>query len=100
MQPVLGTIHHRIYKTKKQRTAWATAHVWLGRIIITLAIINGGLGLRLSENTRKGEIAYGVIGGVVWLIWMAIAVWAEARKVRTKGSMDERERIQEKPGSD
>ncbi|KAL8830022.1 MAG: hypothetical protein Q9170_005923 [Blastenia crenularia] len=98
VQPVLGTVHHRIYKSRKQTTWWATAHVWLGRIIITLAIINGGLGLRLSDNTRKGEIAYGVVAGVVWLVWMGFAVWAEAKKVRTTGEMDERERMQEKDG--
>ena len=41
--------------------------------MITLGIINGGLGLQLSGNTTKGEIAYGVIAGVIWLGWVAVA---------------------------
>lgn len=30
-----------------------------------LAVINGGLGLKLAANTTGGEIAYGVVAGVV-----------------------------------
>ena len=74
LQPILGLIHHYIYKRQGARTIWATAHVWFGRVVITLGIINGGLGLRLSDNTRKGEIAYGVVAGVVWLLWMSVVV--------------------------
>ena len=29
----------------------------------------------MSKNSVKGEIAYGVIAGMMWLIWMAVAVW-------------------------
>ena len=61
-----------MYKRRHARTRWATAHVWFGRIVITLGIINGGLGLELSGNTKKGEIAYGVVAGVVWLLWMTV----------------------------
>ena len=84
VQPILGTIHHRIYKVHGQRTAWATTHIVLGRLVITLAIINGGLGLRMAGNSRKGEIAYGVVAGIVWLVWMAVAVrsWVNRDKAR------------------
>ncbi|KAL8718988.1 MAG: hypothetical protein Q9225_003946 [Loekoesia sp. 1 TL-2023] len=88
IQPILGSIHHRIYRTKRQRTWWAVAHVTLGRLVVTLAIINGGLGLRMAENTRAGEIVYGVVAGVIWLVWMAIAVRAEAKKYRARGLVD------------
>ena len=33
----------------------------------------------LSGNTVKGEIAYGVIAGAVWLMWVAVVVWAYMR---------------------
>lgn len=51
-------------------------------MLITLGMINGGLGLKLSENTTKGEIGYGVIAGFFWLVWMVVAVRSE---LRTKG---------------
>ena len=36
-----------------------------------LAVINGGLGLKLANNTKGGEIAYGVVAGVVALLYTA-----------------------------
>lgn len=43
----------------------------------------------LSGNTVKGEIAYGVIAGVMWLIWMAVAVWGHLRSRGTSGETGE-----------
>lgn len=44
----------------------------------------------LSQNTVKGEIAYGVIAGVMWLTWMAVAVWGSLRAERTLGETGEK----------
>lgn len=30
----------------------------------------------LADNTVKGEIAYGVVAGVMWLSWLAVVVWS------------------------
>lgn len=49
----------------------------MGRIVITLGIINGGLGLRLSDNTTKGTIAYSVVAAIVWVVWMSVAVFKQ-----------------------
>lgn len=89
-QPIGGLIHHYMYKKYHRRTIWAVTHVWWGRLIVTVGIINGGLGLMLSGNTIKGEIAYGVIAGVVWLIWMAVAVWGQLRSKGTPGETGEK----------
>ena len=86
-QPIGGLIHHYMYKKYQRRTLWSTTHVWWGRIILTLGIINGGLGLMLSGNTVKVEIAYGVVAGVMWLIWVIFAVWGHLNKSR--GTMGE-----------
>ena len=40
----------------------------------------------LSGNTVKGEIAYGVIAGVIWCIWVAVSTWSV---IRTRGATDE-----------
>ena len=50
------------------------SHKWLGRVLLVLGAINGGLGLQLSANTRKGEIAYGVVAGVVFVVYGAVDV--------------------------
>ncbi|MCJ1320596.1 hypothetical protein MMC15_005936 [Xylographa vitiligo] len=65
LQPFLGLIHHFIYSKTQRKTLWAHAHIWWGRALLILGAINGGLGLQLSANTVSGEIAYGVIAGVV-----------------------------------
>lgn len=81
-QPISGFIHHRLFKKYQRRQTASYAHLWLGRILITLGIINGGLGLRLADNTHKGEIAYGVVAGIIWLVWMAAAVLGEIKRGR------------------
>ena len=48
--------------------------------MITLGIINGGLGLKLSDNSVKGQIAYGVIAGVMWWLWMVVVIWSYYKK--------------------
>lgn len=73
-----------MFKRYNRRTFWSYAHVWLGRVVITLGMINGGLGLRLASDTRSGEIAYGVIAAVVWLIYVASIFIGERRKSRNR----------------
>lgn len=33
----------------------------------------------LSDNTVKGEIAYGVVAGVIWISWVAVAIRSHLR---------------------
>lgn len=61
-------------------------HIWFGRIILILAMVNGGLGLQLSDNSTGGEIAYGVICGIVGVAYIAGATFGELRRNKTVGS--------------
>lgn len=80
LQPVLSYVHHVIYAKEHRRTFWITAHIWYGRALLVLGVINGGLGLQLSDNTVKGEIAYGVIAGVMFLLYVAVLAISYGRK--------------------
>lgn len=80
LQPVLGYVHHLIYVKEHRRTFWIYGHIWYGRALIILAVINGGLGLQLSDNTVKGEIAYGVIAGVMFLLYLVVLAISYGRK--------------------
>jgi len=56
----MGLIHHGFFKKphlnrrvglstqKLGRTVWGCTHMWIGKILITLGIINGGFGIRLA----------------------------------------------------
>ncbi|KAF4213538.1 hypothetical protein CNMCM8980_007796 [Aspergillus fumigatiaffinis] len=80
IQPFLGAIHHWVYIRKKTRTALAPVHVWMGRVLIILGIVNGGLGLQLADNTHGGKIAYGVVAGVCGAMYLAWVVYRLSRR--------------------
>ncbi|KIW01114.1 uncharacterized protein PV09_07402 [Verruconis gallopava] len=81
--PVLGQLHHRNFKKFQTRTIPSFAHIWLGRIVITLGIINGGLGLKLANNSTYGPKVYGVVAGIIFAIYLASIVIGERRRART-----------------
>ncbi|KAL5115486.1 hypothetical protein ACEQ8H_006627 [Pleosporales sp. CAS-2024a] len=93
-QPILGYLHHVQYKRYSRRTVWSYGHLWLGRIVIPLGMINGGLGMLLAAEApaflsfapSRGQIAaYGVVAGIMWVLWMAAAVFGERRRRRNLG---------------
>lgn len=47
-QPLLGWLHHRKYQIEGHRTAVSYLHIWNGRALMVMGIVNGGLGLRIS----------------------------------------------------
>jgi hypothetical protein len=60
-------------------------------VVITLGMINGGLGMLLASDApaflafrpNQGQIiAYGVVAGIMWLLWVAAAVVGERRRAR------------------
>lgn len=75
VQAAGGIIHHGQYNKLRRRTIITYAHIWLGRAIITMGMINGGLGLLLTGVSNGSYIAYGVCVGAFWLVWMGIDVW-------------------------
>jgi hypothetical protein len=85
-QPFLGLLHHVMFRKHSRRVVWSYGHIWLGRGVITLGIINGGLGLQLAERTRifapshGAIIGYSVVAGVIWLIYIASAIIGERRR--------------------
>lgn len=85
-QPFFGYLHHLLYKKYESRTLWSYVHIWIGRVAITLGIINGGLGLQwadsMNRSSRGGIIAYAVIAVFMWLTWVAAIIIGERRRSR------------------
>lgn len=83
-----------LFKKHLRRTVWSYAHLWLGRIIVTLGIINGGLGLRLARRmmpvgmmgtpSRGAIIGYGVAAGCMWLLYVSAVIVGEIRRSRVR----------------
>ncbi|QSZ29022.1 hypothetical protein DSL72_003532 [Monilinia vaccinii-corymbosi] len=74
IQPILGLLHHLAYQRQHARGVVGYVHIWYGRVLLILGIINGGLGLQLAGNTKGGEIAYGLIAGLVALAYLTMVV--------------------------
>ncbi|KAI8631990.1 hypothetical protein F5Y19DRAFT_382246 [Xylariaceae sp. FL1651] len=84
-QPLLGVAHHRRFRKLGARTWVSHAHIWIGRLGLTLGIINGGLGLAISGATGAPVVAYAVIAGVFWVLWLLAALSGEWRLRRAQG---------------
>jgi hypothetical protein len=82
LQPFIGLIHHRRYLSTQKVGKWTYLHVWYGRILILLGMINGGLGLQLADNSMGGTIAYGVVAGTVGLSYCGGMVVVELKRWR------------------
>lgn len=73
-------LSHVLYAKSKRRNAVGYVHKSLGLALITLGMINGGLGLLLAADASKGAyIAYGVIAAVIWLALVANAIMFEIK---------------------
>jgi len=75
-------MHHSAFKRVGGRTGWSHGHIWLGRIIITLGIINGGLGFLLAQNTNVGPIVYAVVAGLFYIAYLIAVVIGERRRAK------------------
>jgi hypothetical protein len=65
--------------------------MWLGRSILICGAVNGGLGLQLTANSKHGEIAFGVVAGVVALLYAAIVLVKRKDGRRLLGGSTKRE---------
>ncbi|KAI0165040.1 hypothetical protein GGR57DRAFT_451495 [Xylariaceae sp. FL1272] len=81
-QPFLGFMHHRQFKKIGRRTWVSHAHLWIGRLGITLGIIDGGLGLAAADATGSTVLAYAIVAGVMWVLWVLAALFGETRRLR------------------
>lgn len=79
LQPAFGYLHHLRYVKTQKKNAWTHLHVWYGRVLIFLGIINGGLGLRLARDTpaysMAGTIVYAVFAGVFGGFFFGLVVY-------------------------
>ncbi|KAI1074020.1 putative iron reductase domain protein [Whalleya microplaca] len=77
VQPVLGYVHHLHFVKHQARGAVSHAHIWYGRALLTMGIINGGLGLALADASQTFVIVYSVLAGVAFVIYTACALLAD-----------------------
>lgn len=92
IQPALGLMHHRHYVKTHGRGLISHVHIWWGRILMALGVINGGLGLVLARERDSLKVAYGVVAAITFLVYFLVKAYktfaaiAQRRNVRIAGA--------------
>ncbi|KAK3937408.1 hypothetical protein QBC46DRAFT_392792 [Diplogelasinospora grovesii] len=74
VQFCLGFWHHRIFKRTQQTTKLAPWHVWLGRVVIVVGILNAFLGFPLALAPGYNYILAGLVIAIVPL-FLCLLFW-------------------------
>jgi len=99
LQPVMGLIQHLHFRKTGGRSLFGSFHRWLGRVMIALGIINGGLGLHQSgpvgsKNVPRGAvIVYSIVAAVVFCIYLAVVISSQLKASRRTGAITQREKM-------
>jgi hypothetical protein len=84
-QAPLGYLHHKRFVATGRRTVYSHLHLGIGRLMIPLGIINGILGVQLTDGATWKMVVIGLVGGSMWLLYMiAIIVgeWRRSQKIQ------------------
>jgi hypothetical protein len=98
IQPGLGYAHHRYYLKHQQRGRISHAHIWYGRALMVLGVVNGGLGLQLAMANNSLIIAYSVVAAVMFLLYAIGKVLVSVRRKQAANPRS-RKRTGQKEGS-
>ncbi|KIW93691.1 uncharacterized protein Z519_05005 [Cladophialophora bantiana CBS 173.52] len=86
LQPLMKL--HWFHKKIPKVVHFVHIHLWLGRALIVLGIVDGGLGFQFADTFKAPKwangwkIAYGVCGALVWIIYVSVViVWVELKKL-------------------
>ncbi|KAK3486076.1 uncharacterized protein B0T23DRAFT_245450 [Neurospora hispaniola] len=100
IQPLVGIFHHKEYKVNRRRGVWSALHLILGRVAITVGMINGYIGLIAMDDTQtKVKAIYVAIALAIWLLWTAMSIWWEWKRHRRERAEKEMERALAEDGT-
>lgn len=90
LQPALGLLHHRHFLKHRSRSAVSHAHIWYGRLLLLLGVINGGVGLHAAGSPHTFTIVYAIAASVGGVAYIA-AVLVGRMKKRMEAAVKEKE---------
>lgn len=100
LQPLTELLNHYLFERYPRVRYVGYVHVWLGRLLLTLGIVNGGLGFHFAESIpgpqwpRWPKIAYGAIATLTWIIYAAIIiVWTKFNDAEALGEVGDEEAV-------
>ena len=93
-QPLMGLLQHLNYRKNGTQSLFGYAHRWLGRILIVVGIINGGLGFMFAGIgapgvPTAGVIAYGTIAGFMGVVYI-LTLFLSATRLKSPLNVNSR----------
>ena len=90
IQPMTEILNHFFYGRYPKIVYLGYMHLWLGRVLITLGIVNGGLGFAFANTipyqpvwSVAPKIVYAIIAASVWILYFLFCgVWQQVKYVR------------------
>jgi hypothetical protein len=80
-QPALGLMQHLHFRRTGTRSAYGQSHRWIGRAVMALGVVNGGLGFKVSGDVGSNNVptysvvVYSIFAVLVFLFYLAIILW-------------------------
>lgn len=92
-QPLLGWLHHARYADKTSALI-RDFHVWYGRALMILGIVNGGLGLKFArQKSSAWVIAYSVVAGVLGATYAISMIYTITQRRRRRKARKARRNV-------
>jgi hypothetical protein len=82
IQPFLGFWHHRAFSKSQKRGTTGKIHIWYGRGLMIIGIINIGLGLQFAGQSGGWVIAYSTVAGISCLSYLTAIAYSMFKKKR------------------
>ncbi|CAH0044379.1 unnamed protein product [Clonostachys solani] len=84
-QPVLGYLHHRYFAKHQSIGLVGHIHIWYGRALMVLGVVNGGLGLQLAGQTGGSwVISYSVIASTCFVAYLVSIIMSLNKQKRRR----------------
>lgn len=101
LQPIQELLNHCLHKKHPKIEYIGYVHIYVGRVLVAAGMIQGGLGFAYAAKIdrempmRPGpyplgvHVTYGVLAGVVAVLYLAAVVWKSMQDVRrmSEGSL-------------
>ncbi|PNY26704.1 Uncharacterized protein TCAP_03368 [Tolypocladium capitatum] len=84
LQPVFGWLHHVYYVKHRGRGIISHIHIWYGRALIIIGIVNGGLGLQLAGTPQRFCTAYIAVASLSTLMYVSAFVFGFFKNRRSR----------------
>ncbi|ROV89052.1 hypothetical protein VSDG_08736 [Cytospora chrysosperma] len=91
-QFVMGFMHHREFKKTQEPTKLAPIHVWMGRLIIVLGIVNGFLGFPLALSPVYDYALLGLVlavtSGILFVLSCKLLINRRRQRRQARGQTE------------